>query len=401
MGWSEDLLAEAGELLADTVALRRRIHRSPEIGNDLPETRQTVLDALSHLDLEIQLCQRTSGLIATLRGAERGRSILLRADMDALPMPEDTGLDYASSKPGRMHACGHDAHTAMLLSAAALLASKREQLAGDVKFFFQPGEEGHFGAKLMLDEELLAGTEAPRAAFAIHVDPRLPVGCVASRPGAVMASADVWTVEIVGAGGHASMPHDTLDPIPVACEIVNTLQTMVTRRISACDPVVITTTKIEAGTAANIIPESAKLLGTLRATSEHARLSAEEGIHRVVQGIAQAHGVEATVNVIEGYPVTFNEPDFTDFARGVATNLFGEDAYLDLPTPIMGAEDFSFLLQRWPGTFVFLGLKPRGVKKPAPCHSNRMLLEEAGLAHGVALHAAVAMRFLSDAGEAQ
>lgn len=392
--WGEDLLAEAGELLPRAVALRRRIHAHPELGNDLPETRQAVLDELSDLDLEIELCERTSGLVATLRGGVPGRRILLRADMDALAMPEDTGLEFASTTPGRMHACGHDAHTAMLATAARLLAGRREELAGDVKFFFQPGEEGFFGAKLMLDEQLLEGAEEPEAAFAIHVDPRLAVGRAASRPGAMMASADVWTVELTGRGGHASMPHDTLDPVPVACEIVTALQTMVTRRISAFDPVVLTTTKIEAGTATNVIPESVRVLGTLRATSEFSRLAAEEGIHRVAQGIAQAHGVEARVNVVRGYPVTFNEAGFVDLTRAVVSDLLGEGSYIDLPAPIMGAEDFSYLLQRWPGALVFLGFRPDGEEAPAPCHSNRMLLEEAGMSKGIALHAALAMRFL-------
>jgi hippurate hydrolase len=392
----EELLSEAKGELPEAVALRRRLHANPEIGNDLPETREAVLEAIADLDLELELCEQTSGIVATLRGAERGRTILLRADMDALPMPEDSGLEFASTRPGRMHACGHDAHTAMLVGAARLLARRRDSLPGDVKLFFQPGEEGHFGAKLMLDEGVLEGPNGPDAVFALHIDPRLGVGRTASRAGPLLASADVWSVELRGKGGHASMPHITLDPIPAACEIVSALQTMVTRRVNAFDPVVLTTTQIEAGTTTNVIPETAKLLGTLRATSEHARETAEEGIHRVVHGICEAHGLESTVNVARGYPVTVNDTDFTDFAREVVTELLGERAHYDLPNPIMGAEDFSYLLQRWPGAMLFLGMREEGAQDPAPCHSNRMRISEDGMAVGIALYAAIALRYLAE-----
>jgi len=391
-----ELLTAARDLLPGAVALRRRLHANPEIGNELPETREAVLEAIGDLDLDLDLCTRSSGLVATLHGAMPGRTILLRADMDALPMPEDSGVDFASTRPDRMHACGHDAHTAMLVGAARLLAGRRELLSGDVKLFFQPGEEGHFGAKSMLDEGVLEGEDAPDAVFAMHIDPQLAVGRTAAKPGPLLASADVWSVEIRGRGGHASMPHNTRDPIPAACEIVTALQNMVTRRVDAFDPVVLTTTKIEAGTTNNVIPETASLLGTLRATSERAREVAEEGIHRVVYGICQAHELEATVNVVRGYPVTANDAAFTDFTREVVVELLGERAWVELSRPIMGAEDFSYLLQRWPGAMLFLGLREEGSKDPAPCHSNRMRISEDGMAAGIALHAAVAMRYLAD-----
>jgi hippurate hydrolase len=392
---SETLKEAARKQLPRAVALRRRIHASPEIGLHLPETRKAVLDEIADLGLEIELSERTSGIVATLRGSRPGRTILLRADMDALPMPEDTGLDFASAHPARMHACGHDAHTAMLVGATRLLCEQRERLAGDVKLFFQPGEEGHFGAREMLDEGMLEGENEPDAVFAIHIDPRLAISRTASRPGPIMASVNDWTIEIRGKGGHASMPHNAVDPVPVACEIVTALQTMLTRRISAFDPVVLTTAKIEAGTTRNVIPETARLMGTMRATSERARRTAEEGVHRVVQGIASAHGVEATVDMVDGYPVTINDPGFTAFARGVASELFGERGYVDLPSPIMGAEDFSYLLERWPGAMLFLGLRDRTIEDPAPCHSNRMMIDDAGMAEGIALHGGIALRYLA------
>jgi hippurate hydrolase len=210
------LLAEAEALLPEAVALRRALHEEPELGLTLPKTRAAVEAALAPLGLPTVRCRNNSGIVATLEGAHPGPTLLLRADMDALPMPEDTGLSFSSKTKGTMHACGHDAHTAMLVAAAKLLAGKRDQLAGRVRFVFQPGEEGHFGAKYMLDEGVLDEPD-PSAAFAIHIDPRLPVGRIAGRAGPFLASADVFTITVRGRGGHASMPHDTLDPICSRC----------------------------------------------------------------------------------------------------------------------------------------------------------------------------------------
>jgi hippurate hydrolase len=390
----EKLMAAAGELLPDAVALRRKIHANPELGLDLPETAATVLDSLDGIDLEIARSEKGSGFLATLRGARPGPSILLRADMDALPMPEDTDLEFKSRNEGRMHACGHDAHTAMLSSAARLLDRHRDELSGNVVFMFQPGEEGYFGAKLMIDEGLLEPVPDLGAAFAIHISPFYPPGVVASRPGPIMAAADYFQAQLKGKGGHASMPHDAIDPIPVACEIVQALQTLVTRRVDVFDPVVLTVSQISAGTTANVIPESVRLVGTLRSISEQARERAQEGIRRVTAQVAGAHQVEADIVVVNGYPVTINDAEFSGFARGVATDLLGADAFVDMPAPLMGAEDFSFVLQKLPGAMVVLGVRPTGEGPRAPVHSNRMLLNEDGMQAGIALNAAIALRYL-------
>jgi amidohydrolase len=391
------LLDEARALLPGAVSLRRAIHAEPELGLENPATRAAVLAALDGLDLEIRESARTSGLVATLHGGLPGPTLLLRADTDALPMPEDTGLEYASRRDGRMHACGHDAHTAMLASAARLLHGRRQGLAGAVRVMFQPGEEGYAGARVMLEEGLLDGEGAVDAAFAIHVDPRLPVGRVASRPGPLLAAADVWSVDLHGRGGHASMPHDTIDPVPVACEIALALQTFVTRRFDVFDPVVLSVTKIDAGTANNVIPERAHLLGTLRSTSERARARAHEGLRRVAERVAAAHEVDAQVHVLPGYPVTVNDAGFAGLAARVTRELLGDGSWIEMPAPVMGAEDFSYVLQRVPGAMVFLGVRPEGDAQPAPCHSNRMRLNEEGMAAGIALHAAVALRWLGEA----
>jgi len=314
-------LEEARGLLPAAIALRRRIHAKPELGLDLPLTTGAVLDGLEGLDVEIARGPSTSGLIVTLNGMKPGRTILLRGDMDALPMPEETGLDFASEYPGRMHACGHDAHTAMLVQAAHLLHRHRDELAGTVKFMFQPGEEGHGGARLMLQDGLIDADPKPDAAFALHIWPGIKAGAILGKPGPMMASADTWAITIKGRGGHASMPHDAVDPIAVAFEIGQALQALVTRRIDIFDPVVLTCTKVTAGTTYNVIPETAEMLGTLRATSEAARERAHEGIRRIANNVAAAHLCEADVVIRRGYPVTVNDPGFVDFARDVATEL--------------------------------------------------------------------------------
>jgi amidohydrolase len=395
-------LDEAQELLPAASALRRRIHRNPELGLDLPLTTQAVLDGLAGLDVAIARGPSTSGLIVSLTGtkpaSQTGRTILLRGDMDALPMPEETGLDFASEIPGRMHACGHDSHTAMLVQAVHLLYRHRAELPGTIKFMFQPGEEGHAGARHMIEDGLLDADPKPDAAFALHIFPNYRAGTIIGKPGPLLASADVWTIRVKGRGGHASMPHIAVDPVPVAFEIGLALQTMVTRQINVFDPVVITCAKVAAGTTNNVIPETAEMLGTLRATSEDARERAHRGIERAATNIAAAHLCEAQVTIRRGYPVTVNDPGFVAFARGVATDLVGAESYLEMPTPMMGAEDFSYVLQRMPGCMMMLGVMPAGHEDHdhiATCHSNRMMLNEDAMAVGIAMHAAIAHRFLT------
>jgi len=399
-GLLETLRAEASAGLEACVALRRRIHATPELGLELPETQRAVLDALDGLDLEVATGGRTSAVVATLRGARPGPTILLRADMDALPLQEDTGLAFASTREGAMHACGHDAHVAMLAGAARLLARRRDALAGNVKLLFQPGEEGHGGARILIDEGLLRSDPAVDAAFAIHVDSSLSSGRVAGRPGPVLAAADVFSIDLAGRGGHASMPHQAVDPIPAAAEMVLALQALVTRRIDAFDPAVLTVTRLRAGTAANVIPASAHLLGTFRTVSEATRERVREGVRRVADGVAAAHGLTVQTHLIPGYPVTVNDDGFFAFARETALELVGEGPVRDLRAPLMGAEDFSYILQQVPGAMLFLGARPPG-REPEPLHSNRMQLDESAFATGMALHAAVALRYLERGGRLQ
>src|SRR5688572_29675970 len=318
-----ELLAQAKELLDDTIQLRRRIHRQPELGLELPKTQAAVLEAIDGLGLDIRKGKSTTSVVAVLKGATPGPTILLRGDMDALPMPEDTGLPFASEVPGRMHACGHDSHVAMLVGAARVLSRHRDGMAGNVLFMFQPGEEGYHGARYMIEEGLLDGPYAPTGAFAIHITERGETGGISVRPGPAMASGDTLQITVKGEGGHASAPHMCLDPIPVACEIVQALQALVTRRISVFDPAVVSITKIEGGTTRNVIPESATLLGTVRTLSEATRERALAGVRRVAEGVGAAHGAQVVVDLSRGYPVTVNDDTFAAFAIETARELLG------------------------------------------------------------------------------
>jgi hippurate hydrolase len=392
-----DFFAAAKDLLPETIELRRKLHRSPEVGNDIPITRGIVLEALEGLPLELNLHETTSGIAAVLRGGKPGGTILMRGDMDGLPMPEDTGLEFASEHEGRMHACGHDLHTSMLVGAAKLLSSMQDEIPGTIVFMFQPGEEGHAGAKFMIEEGLLETTgERPDAAFAIHVSTWFPSGVVTLKPGPALASADEVRIEVKGRGGHASSPFLSLDPIPIAAEIVLAVETAITRRINVFDPGVITFGSIQAGTTNNVIPEQAVLIGTIRAFSEETRAELHAILERVATNVAAAHTAEATVHIKPGYPVTINDSDFTAMVSATAEELFGEDMVEEMESPIMGAEDWSYVLNEVPGAMAFLGSCPPDLEpgNSPGNHSNLVVFDEDSMITGIALYAAVALKQL-------
>ncbi|MEY3453870.1 MAG: M20 metallopeptidase family protein [Ilumatobacteraceae bacterium] len=402
-GVAASITEHVEELQSGAVALRRKLHEWPETGNVLPRTREAVLESLADLPLDITLHETTSGIGALLTGGKPGPTVMLRGDMDALPMPEDTGLDFASRVDNVMHACGHDTHTSMLATAARLLSERRADLPGRVLFMFQPGEEGHHGARFMLEEGLLDvpaladGTPSPvTAAYAIHISTNLPCGWVSSKGGPIMASSDTFEIVVTGKGGHASEPFRARDPIPVACEIVQAIQMHITRRINVFDPSVVTVTQIHTGTTSNVIPETARINGTIRAVSESTRKKVHDGLKRVAVGIAETHEMSADVNVTIGYPVTVNDAPSADFGMSVADALVGADKAVRLPHPIMGAEDFSYVLNKLPGAMMFLGGTPEGVNPAtaAPNHSNRVMFDEDAMKTGVALYASLAMRSL-------
>jgi amidohydrolase len=391
------LRAAAEAILPDVIEIRRRLHRRPEMGLHLPATQAVIADELRRLGLDPRLGGTTTSVVAVIEGSRPGPSTLLRADMDALPLGEDTGLDFASEVEGVMHACGHDTHVAMLLGAARLLVERTTDLRGRVLLMFQPGEEGFHGARFMLDEGLLEdgehGAAGVERAVALHISTRYPSGVVALRPGAMLASADRIEGRVVGRGGHASTPHLALDPVYVAAEFVVALQSIVSRRVDAFDPAIVSITRLDGGTTNNIIPESVAFEGTIRTVSEGMRTKVGDWVRQVAAGVAATHGATIDLEIVPGYPVTMNDPGSVARFRELAVAVAGEAALDDLAAPVMGAEDFSYVLQRVPGLMAFLGARPASVD-PATApqnHSNRVVFDEAAMAVGVALYAAAAL----------
>ncbi len=393
-GLHDDAVAIAAEL----TELRRSIHVEPEIGLDLPRTQRKVLDALEGLPLEITLGRGLSSVTAVLRGGKPGKTVLLRGDMDALPVTERSGVPYASAVNGAMHACGHDLHTAMLAGAARLLSARQDDLAGNVIFMFQPGEEGPGGGRIMVEEGVLdAAGERPVAAYALHVaSGLLPYGLLASRAGTIMAAADTLHVTVHGRGGHGSQPSHAADPIPVACEIVLALQTMVTRQFDVFDPVVVTVGTFHAGTADNVIPDDASFVATVRSFSPHARAAVQAAAPRLASDIAAGHGLTATAEFVDGYPVTTNDAAELAFAEETVAAALGDGRYIAAPNPLTGSEDFSYVLEQVPGAFLMLGACPPDADPfTAPFnHSAEAVFDDAVLPDGTALYAELALRRL-------
>ncbi len=385
------------------IALRHALHREPELGLDLPRTRRKVLDALAGLPLEITLGERLTSVTAVLRGGKPGPAVLLRGDMDALPVQEDTGVPYASAVPGRMHACGHDLHTAGLVGAARLLAARRDDLPGDVVLMFQPGEEGMGGAGLMIKEGVLhAAGRRVEAAYALHVTSTLlPTGYAAVRPGPMLAASDAVTVTVRGSGGHGSSPHAAKDPVPALCAMVTALQTMVTRTVDVFDPAVLTVGSLHAGSAGNVIPDQAVLEATVRSFSTATQAAVRAGVERVVHGVAAAHGVRADLDYRETYPVTENDPAEAAFALRTAQGLLGTDRAFEAPRPLTGSEDFSLVLRQVPGAYLGIGACPPD-RDPATApmnHSPQAVFDDRAVLDAAVLLAELAARRLQNAAE--
>jgi hippurate hydrolase len=344
------------DLVQDAQTWRRDIHRNPELLYDVARTAKYVADRLSAFGCdEVATSIGRAGVVGVIRGAKglSARAIGLRADMDALPIEEATNLPYRSQRPGKMHACGHDGHTAMLLGAARRLAESRN-FAGNAVVIFQPAEEGGAGAMAMIDDGLMErfGVEE---VYGMHNWPALPIGSFMLRQGPLMAAADEITITIEGRGGHAAMPHQGVDPVVAGAQIVLALQTIASRNVDPLDPCVVSVTQFHAGTANNIVPQSAWLNGTTRTLKPGTRDMVERRIHEIAAGLASAAGAEARVEYRRNYPPTINHPAQTDFAAAVARKVAGDSCVDTNAVPVMGAEDFSFMLEARPGAFIFLG----------------------------------------------
>jgi len=393
-------MRESADAMRDNlIDLRRRLHRRPEIGLHLPQTQEAVLAALDGLPLEISTGRALSSVTAVLRGGRPGPAVLLRGDMDALPVTELAEVEYASEISGAMHACGHDLHVAILVGAARLLSEVRDELAGDVVFMFQPGEEGPGGAEPMIAEGVLTAAGKPVVtAYCLHVySATYPSGMFSTRRGPIGAASDTVRVAVRGAGGHGSEPFRAKDPIPAACEMVIALQTFVTRSFDIFDPVVVTVGSFHAGTADNVIPAEARFEATVRSFSAAARDRAQDGVTRVVRGIAAAHGLQADVDYERGYPVTVNDPAETEQTVSTIIELFGPDRFTWMDNPEPGSEDMSYVLNVVPGTYLNLGACPPGVD-PATGpvnHAPEVTFDDSVLPDGALILAELARRRLA------
>lgn len=394
------LRGDVEALSPDLADLRHAFHAEPEVGLVLPRTQRRILQSLADLPLEIDTGTKTTSVTAVLRGegpgAAKGPVVLLRADMDALPVQEDSNEHFASRIPGAMHACGHDLHTTMLIGAARLLARHRNLLGGDVVFMFQPGEEGCDGAAVMLEEGVLEAAGRPiDAAFALHVFSALvPRGRFVTRPGPMLSASDGLFVTVRGEGGHGSTPHRAKDPVTAVAEMVTGLQTMVTRQFDAFDPVVVTVGSLHAGTRRNVIPGTATFEATVRTFSAAAREAMSIAVPRLLHGIAGAHGLEVDVDYVAEYPVTITDPDETAFTADTLSEVFGPDRHATLAHPLSGSEDFSRVLERVTGSFVGLGATPAGLDPDtAPFnHSPQARFDDAVLVDGALAFAELAIR---------
>ena len=397
MPLADRLRDDAQELANDLSEIRHTIHQHPEIGLELPVTQRTVLEHLDGLGLEITTGTSLSSVTAVLRGKPGGPTVLLRGDMDALPVTEGTGVEFASKVHGAMHACGHDLHTTMLLGAARLLSAHRDELDGDVVFMFQPGEEGWDGAGAMIAEGVLdASGRRADSAYGIHVSSGLlPRGRFTTRPGTLMAASDGLHVTVRGEGGHGSTPHSAKDPVSVAAQLVGDLQTLVTRRFDVFDPAVVTVGYFHAGTRRNIIPDEAEFDATVRTFSDEARARMAEEAVRLCEHVAAGYGMSVDAEYTAEYPVTVNDAAHAAFAADVSRELFGDDGYEPMQSPLTGAEDFSRVLAQVPGCYLFLGACPTDQWATAPSnHSPRAAFDDSVMPRGVLLHSELAIRAL-------
>ena len=387
------LAVAAQEMMGQLVAWRRDLHRHPELAFQEHRTAGLVAGSLAQLGLEVQTGVGQTGVVGILEGARPGPTVLLRFDMDALPINEETGLTYKSEVAGKMHACGHDAHTAIGLGVATLLASRQDDLPGRVKFMFQPAEEIAGGARAMIADGVLK-TPVPDAAFGLHVWSMTAVGQAVVKGGPLWASADKFDVEITGRGAHGALPHQGVDAIVVAAHAITQLQTVVSRSIDPLEPAVLSIGEISGGSAFNVIAERVMFSGTLRTFDQAVRELIIQRMHKVLGGVCAAFGASYTLDISFHAPPLVNDPDAAEHVRRIAAEILGADAVADGPM-LTVAEDMAEILNRVPGCFFVLGAMPDRNGLPAePHHSPRFEIDEQVMPLGVAILAGVAEEYL-------
>lgn len=389
---NEALLAEARAIGHDLHNIFEDIHEHPELGNREDRTAALIRQRLAALGWEVAHVAGT-GTVGLLRGGGPGPTVAIRADIDALPITEETGLPYASRTPGVMHACGHDFHTAALLGAAQLLAKRRETLAGNVKLFFQPDEEGDGGAARMIAAGCMEDPHVD-AAFCCHVESGIPTGTVSLCVGPICAASNPFTLTLRGKGTHGAKPHLGSDVIVAGSQLVTALQTIASRRTSPTEPVVVTIGSFQAGTACNVLPEEARLSGTLRTMGREARERVKEDFQSIVAGVSAAMGVEADLELVEGYPCCDNDPAMTALVRRSAAALLGEENVLQLREPSLGADDFGCFSELVPGCYYYVGVGNAAKGFTSPNHNPHFAVDPAALPIAAALHARTALDFL-------
>ncbi len=387
------VLPRSIEIQGEISAIRRDIHAHPELAYEENRTSDIVAAKLAEWGLEVTRGLGKTGLVGTLRKGNSVKAIGLRADMDCLPMDETNDFEHASKNPGRMHACGHDGHTAMLLGAAKVLSEKRD-FEGAVHFIFQPAEEGGGGGKAMIDDGLFEKFPCD-AVFAIHNKPGLPLGMIATKPGALLAAADRWDLRITGKGGHAAHPHLSLDPLIVAANLVLSLQTIVSRNMDPFASSVVTVGFVKGGSAYNVIPTDAHVGGTTRTTTPEARKLIEARIREICEGAAKMYGVKIDVEYRYGYPPTINNAQRAAFAIDVAAGVCGPHGVRDNVQASMGAEDFSYMLEKVPGAMVWLGNGGED-GNGAGLHNSRYDFNDMAIPFGVSFFVNTVERFLGE-----
>jgi len=390
----ENLLSEAEKIKSEVIQLRRNFHMHPEIAREEERTVEIVRQTLESLGIKTQRVAGT-GLVGLLEGKGPGKTVALRADMDALPMHDEKNVEYASQNSGKMHACGHDAHTAGLLGAAMLLSQYRNHFAGNVKFLFQPAEENEGGALPMIEEGVMENPKVD-GVFGLHVSVELEAGTLGVRYGQFYAACDTFDVVIHGKSSHGARPHDGIDAIVVGSQVVSALQSFISRNVNPIDSAVVTIGKFIGGYQRNIIADKVELAGTVRTLNPEVRAAAMARLPKLIKGVAESLGAEATVQYTLGYPSLINDDRMTDFIKNSATELLGEKNVIVVENPKLGGEDFAYFLQKAPGSFYQLGIKNEAKGITHPVHTHLFDIDEDALAIAAAVHAKIALDFLAE-----
>jgi amidohydrolase len=374
------------------VEIRRQLHMYPEVGFQETNTAKLIEETLTKLGIPVQTGIAQTGVLGIIKGGKSGKTVLLRADMDALEITEEADVEYKSKIPGVMHACAHDGHVAGLLLCAMVLNELKENLCGNVKLMFQPAEERDGGAEPMIKEGILENPKVD-AAFACHLWGPLQEGKVLTKKGAFMAAPDEFTIKIIGKGGHGAMPHETIDPIVIAAQVINSIQTIISRSKNPAEPAVVTVGSIHGGTVHNIIPETVEMIGTIRTFDSEVRKWIPQALKERVEGITKAYGADYELEITPRYPPLLNNPQMTELVQTSAAKIIGAANVEEMPIPNMGAEDFSYVCQSVPAAYFFVGIAK---DKPIPHHNPKFSWDEKNLLIYAAALCQVAVDFLQD-----